>query len=145
MLTVAVVAISLTIIAVVFHVSCLRRLRARLIHCRKWPLLGPALILIAAIAAHLIEIGVYGVVFGLLAMSGNYGSIGEEVPVGSMNYFFVSAETYTALGYSDNTPTGPLRLFAAFEALTGLILITWSASLGYTAMDTCWNVEESSP
>ena len=102
-------------------------------------MLGPALILFAAILAHLVEIGVYGLVFAVLAMSGQYGSIGGDVVFGSLDYFFLSAETYTALGYSGNTPSGPLRLLAASEALTGLVLIAWSASLGYAAMKTCWN------
>ena len=51
----------------------------------------------------------------------------------------ISVETYTALGYSGFTPTGPLRLLAAFEALTGLVLITQTASFGYSAMHTWWD------
>ncbi len=72
-------------------------------------------------------------------MSGDYKNVEGEVEFGSLNDFFLSAETYTALGYSGNTPTGPLRLFAASEALTDLVVIAWTASLGYAAMQTCWD------
>jgi hypothetical protein len=99
-------------------------------------------ILLAAILAHLVEIGVFGMAFALLAMAGDFGSIGDDITFGSLNFFFVSAETYTALGYSNNTPTGPLRVLAAFEALTGLVLITWTASLGYAAMQTFWDTAD---
>jgi len=138
MIIVAVLAFALTVLAVCFHVACLKQLSRGLVHCRRWPLLGPAVILLGAIVAHLFEIGVFGWVFAVLAMSGTYGSISGDIEFGSLNYFFLSAETYTALGYSGNTPTGPLRLLAASEALTGLVLITWTASLGFTAMQTCW-------
>ena len=38
-----------------------------------------------------------------------------------------SAAFYTSLG-EEKPPTAPLRLFVTCEALTGLILITWTAS-----------------
>jgi hypothetical protein len=37
-------------------------------------------------------------------------------------------------------PTGPLRLLVGVEALNGLLLIGWSASYIYLAMERCWNI-----
>jgi len=42
------------------------------------------------------------------------------------------------LGLSDFQPTGALKIIAGLEALTGFLLITWSASFGYTAMKDFW-------
>jgi len=51
---------------------------------------------------------------------------------------YFSAETYTSLGYGDVVPTGPLRTLAGVEALNGLLLIGWSASFTYVAMQRFW-------
>lgn len=51
---------------------------------------------------------------------------------------YFSAETYTSLGYGDVVPGGALRLLAGMEALNGLLLIGWSASFIYIAMERFW-------
>ncbi|HET8693301.1 MAG TPA: potassium channel family protein [Aquabacterium sp.] len=51
---------------------------------------------------------------------------------------YFSAETYTSLGFGDLTPVGPVRLLAGVEALNGLLLIGWSASFLYIAMQRFW-------
>jgi hypothetical protein len=54
------------------------------------------------------------------------------------NCLYFSAETYTSLGFGDLTPTGPIRLLAGAEALNGLLLIGWSASFAYIAVERFW-------
>jgi hypothetical protein len=49
-----------------------------------------------------------------------------------------SAVTYTSLGLGDYYPTRNLWLIAGVEALNGLVLIGWSASFTYLAMETYW-------
>lgn len=56
-----------------------------------------------------------------------------------MNCLYFSAETYTTLGFGDLTPAGPVRLLAGVEALNGLLLIGWSASYTYIAMERFWS------
>ena len=46
--------------------------------------------------------------------------------------------SYTTVGFGDVTPVGPIRFMAATEALTGLVLITWSASFTYLEMERFW-------
>jgi len=55
------------------------------------------------------------------------------------NSLYFSAETYTSLGFGDLIPIGPLRLLAGAEALNGLVLIGWSASFTYIAMERFWS------
>ena len=46
---------------------------------------------------------------------------------------------YTTVGYGDIEPQGSLRFLAGIEALTGLSLITWSASFMFMEMTQFWN------
>ena len=83
-------------------------------------------VILGAFLAHAVEILLYAVAVYVL---GNF-------PFNVALYF--SAETYTSLGYGDVVPTGDLRLVAGVEALNGLLLIGWSASYTYIAMDRFW-------
>ena len=96
-------------------------------------------VIFAAFVAHSVEIGVYGVtLFGLLKYL-DIGSLVSTTGFSLMNCLYFSAETYTSLGFGDLTPTGPIRLLAGVEALNGLLLIGWSASFTYLAMERFWN------
>jgi hypothetical protein len=46
--------------------------------------------------------------------------------------------TYTTLGFGDIVPVGPVRFLTSVEALTGFVLITWSASFTYLEMNRFW-------
>ena len=47
-------------------------------------------------------------------------------------------EALHSLGYGDVVPSGDLRLLAGMEALNGLLLIGWSASYTFIAMERFW-------
>jgi hypothetical protein len=89
-------------------------------------------------AAHFVEIGVYGGALYLLVQYVGVGRLGGSRPLSLENCLYFSAETYTSLGFGDITPIGPLRLMAGVEALNGLLLIAWSASFAYIAMERFW-------
>ena len=81
------------------------------------------------ILTHSLEIILFAAGMYSLESSGYYGHIvtsGERL-FGEFVYF--SAITYTTLGFGDITPLGPLRILAGVEALTGLILSAWTASV----------------
>ncbi|MEM9882591.1 MAG: potassium channel family protein, partial [Planctomycetota bacterium] len=44
---------------------------------------------------------------------------------------YFSAAVYTTVGFGDITPVGHLRLLVGIEALTGLMLVAWSASFTF--------------
>ena len=88
--------------------------------------------------AHALEIVVYGaVLFGLSGFA-HVGTLKGEAEFSLINFIYFSAETYTSLGFGDVTPVGPLRLLVGVEALNGLLLIGWSASYAYIAMERYW-------
>jgi len=53
------------------------------------------------------------------------------------------AVNYTSLGYGDIHPIGSMRAVAVTEALTGLMMIGWSASFTYLKMEQIWQTRAS--
>lgn len=95
-------------------------------------------VILAAFVAHALEIGLYGVaLYGLVDGFGAGGLTGAT-SISLSNCLYLSAETYTSLGFGDLSPVGPVRLLAGVEALNGLLLIGWSASFTYLSMERFW-------
>jgi hypothetical protein len=95
-------------------------------------------VIFAAFIAHALEIALYGfALYGLvqyLGVGGLTGTGGSSLE----NCLYFSAETFSSLGFGDLIPNGPIRLLAGTEALNGLLLIGWSASYVYIAMERFW-------
>jgi hypothetical protein len=88
--------------------------------------------------AHLVEVVMFGAV--LYAMDGVGGDLGDPGPArfGFLNYVNASVEAYTSLGYAKTELTQAHRLISGAEALTGLVMIAWTASFTYLLMDRYW-------
>ncbi|MEO8013406.1 ion channel [Polaromonas sp.] len=98
------------------------------------------IVIFAAFTAHALEIALYGfVLFGLIHFTGT-GSLSGIGSSSLENCLYFSAETFSSLGFGDLIPNGPIRLLAGTEALNGLLLIGWSASYAYLAMERFWGV-----
>lgn len=99
-------------------------------------------VIFAAFVAHAIEMAVYGLALYLLIIYMDVGTLRGATDFSLDSCLYFSAETYTSLGFGDLTPVGPIRLLAGAEALNGLLLIGWSASFAYIAMERYWNPGE---
>lgn len=95
--------------------------------------------------AHAVEIALYGAALYILVRFLNAGELSGKAGFSLASCLYFSAETYTSLGFGDLTPTGPVRLLAGVEALNGLLLIGWSASFTYIAMERFWSVDPAAP
>jgi hypothetical protein len=105
---------------------------------RRW---GIAVLIVAFIVIHLVEITFFSLAIDTLLQDGSFGHL-EGVNVGeTRSVFYYSAITYTTVGYGDITPIGDMRLFAAIEALTGMVLVAWTASVIFTVMYNVWRAE----
>ena len=51
---------------------------------------------------------------------------------------YFSFTNYTTLGFGDIEPTGYIRFLTGLESLTGLVMITWSASFVFLEMQKYW-------
>ena len=65
-------------------------------------------------------------------LEGNFGG-------SLLDCVYFSFTTYTTLGFGDVVPHGDLRYLTGLESLTGLLLITWTASFLYLEMTRYWD------
>jgi len=94
---------------------------------------------------HVIEIWVFGITIWLLLRWPECGHIvsSGSVQAGSLGLLdsvYLSAITYTTVGFGDVVPVGPIRFMSGMEALTGFVMIGWTASFTYLEMERFWRV-----
>lgn len=95
-------------------------------------------LIIFIMALHITEIWIFGIGIYLTAQYPNLGHVAGADPLMLLDAIYVSAVTFTTVGYGDLTPDGPIRLIFGTEALTGFVLVTWSASFTYLEMQRYW-------
>lgn len=93
------------------------------------------------ICAHVIEVWIFGIAFYYMAQNGNFGDLSGNFDGSLIDSVYFSFTNYTTVGYGDIEPHGELRFLAAVESLTGLSLITWSASFMFIEMTKFWQEE----
>ncbi len=91
---------------------------------------------LAALTAHFVEIILFAVGWMILLEQGAAKLSSASPAVVEILYF--SASTYTSLGYGDIVPLGDSGVLAGSQALTGLVLIAWTASFTYFEMLRFW-------
>lgn len=92
------------------------------------------------IIAHAVEIWIFAL--GYLAMinlglGSLYGMTTSDL---LSDCVYLSWVSYTTVGFGDIAPNGDLRFLPGLEALTGLVLITWSASFLFIEMQKLWPI-----
>lgn len=92
------------------------------------------------VVAHIVEMVVWGAVMWLLVHhTTGIGTLAGDTDLSLLDCIYLSAETYTSLGFGSVVPTGHLRMLIGLEGLNGLLLIAWSASFAYLAMEKFWS------
>ena len=99
-------------------------------------------VVLAAFAGHTAAVWFYAGAYWLLAIRGEIPSFAGVPVEGFPDCLYFSVVSYTSLGFGDQVPLGPARLIAGVEALNGLLLIGWSASFTYLAMERYWPMHE---
>lgn len=92
---------------------------------------------IGAVIAHTLEVFVFAVGYMLTDWWG-YGSFRGEFTGTLSDYIYFSYSAFTTVGFGDIVPRGGMRWLAGIEALTGFVLITWTASFLYLEMLRNW-------
>jgi len=96
--------------------------------------------ILAIFLIHVVEIGLYALVYWFADRIFGIGGFAGARELGSFDYFYFSAETFTTLGLGDIYPIGPLRLIASIEPINGLLLLGWSTSFTFYEMQRYWSV-----
>ncbi len=67
-----------------------------------------------------------------------FGTLNGEFTLSLLDCTYFSFVSYSSLGLGDIYPTGWLRFLTGLETLTGLVLITWTASFMFIEMQKFW-------
>ncbi|WP_251310057.1 potassium channel family protein [Halomonas sp. NCCP-2165] len=139
---VAIITLVAVIVAVLLHYEAFVAL-TRLIERSHLSHRGRILLLVfGLLLTHVAEIWLFGLTAWWLVENQGIGTIVGYDGFVMLDYVFMSAVTYTTLGYGDIIPLGPIRFLYGSEALTGFMLITWSASFTFLEMQKHWRLEE---
>jgi Ion channel len=96
------------------------------------------ILIMLILITHVAEIWLFGFAYYFLADLEDLGAlIGTNIET-LPEYTYYSATVYTTVGFGDLVPTGAIRFMTGMEALTGLVMITWSASLTFLVMQRDW-------
>ncbi|MFD1218414.1 MULTISPECIES: potassium channel family protein [Microbulbifer] len=95
-----------------------------------------------ALIGHVIEIWMFAFGYFFMYNSPYFGTLTGNFNGSLTDCAYFSFTTYTSLGFGDIEPHGDLRFTAGLEALTGLVLITWTASFLFLKMQRYWHRDE---
>lgn len=105
----------------------LERRRRRVLHA-----------VIGVLALHVTEIWIFAFAYwACLALPGA-GAVAGAPSAGLLDTVYLSAMTFSTVGFGDVAPAGPIRFIAGTEAVLGLFLIAWSATFTYYEMERNW-------
>lgn len=97
-------------------------------------LLGVFVILVA----HAVEIWVFALGYYLSVQLGLGNLFGMTTTSLFSDCIYLSWVSFTTIGFGDVAASGDLRFLPGLEALTGFVLITWSASFLFIEMQKFW-------
>jgi hypothetical protein len=136
----AVVGVTLLVVALTvgFQYETLQQLNR---HMPRWRLPRHPRILVmilCILAMHIFTIWLFGFAIYALVQSPEVGTIAGTDPFRLLDAVYMSATTYSTLGYGDLVPKGAVRFLLGTEAVVGFVMITWSASFAYLEMARYW-------
>jgi|SRR5665647_155877 len=135
--------LALILTTILIHYEALYQLAKHLPHLKKVaPRYRVLLGVFVIFACHVIEIWIFALgYYGTLNMSGMGSLMGNESGHGMLlDCVYLSFITFTTVGFGDVVAQGYSRYLTGVEALTGLVLITWSASFLFLEMQRYWPI-----
>jgi len=130
--------LSLSVMCVLMHYEGLRILSRWLIRLDTRPRPRILALILSLLVLHQAEAWMFAWGYFGAVLQGQMGHLEHAVPSGLFTYAYFSITTYTTLGFGDIVPVGPIRFLTSVEALTGFVLITWSASFTFLEMQRFW-------
>lgn len=88
--------------------------------------------------AHIVEVWIFAIAYYLMHQSDGWGELTGNFNGSLMDCGYFSFTVFSTVGFGDVVPIGHLRFLTGIESLTGLVLITWSASFLYFEMQKNW-------
>lgn len=131
---------SLTVaITVLVHYECLSRItqylpKLKIVH-RYRIVFG----VFGALIAHIVEIWIFALAYYYMHRSEDWGHLSGNFDGSLMDCAYFSFTVFSTVGFGDIEPNGDLRYLTGIESLTGLVLITWTASFLFFEMQRHWH------
>jgi len=126
-------------LVVLIHYEFLHQLTALMPHLKLRHRLRIVLGVFSALIAHAVEVWIFAAAYYWMDRAEGWGKLQGALEGNFLDYVYFSFTIYTTLGFGDIEPVGPLRYLTGLESLTGLVLITWSASFLYLEMIRYWD------
>lgn len=135
---VVIVTVLVVVLCVVLHYEALSRLTGLLKRIRMPARPRILLLIFSILLTHVVEIWIFGGAYFFLVSTDGHGSLLANHPIGLFDSVYYSAVCFTTLGLGDVVPVGAVRFMSGTEALTGFVLIAWSASFTFVEMERFW-------
>lgn len=94
---------------------------------------------LGGLIAHTIEVWVFALAYYFMHNTAGWGSLEGRFTGSLLDCAYFSFTTFSTLGFGDIEPVGAIRYLTGIESLTGLVLITWTASFLYLQMQRFWD------
>lgn len=130
----------LFVATVLIHYEGLRLISLAVEKIRSRPRPRILVVIFGVICIHIVEIALFGAaIYALDNLPYDGGIVGRR-SADLLDYFYISAQVYSTLGFGDFVAVGDLRLLVSIEPVIGLLLIGWSASFTFLAMQQLWKL-----
>ncbi|MGA0935703.1 MAG: potassium channel family protein [Pseudohongiellaceae bacterium] len=138
MVLLLVIIVAVVTLVVLLHYECLYRLTLLMPTLRIKYRYRLVMGVFGALLAHVVEVLIFGFAYYYMHVAENLGYLEGRFVISHSDAIYFSFTTYTTLGYGDIEPFGGIRILAGIESLTGLLLITWTASFLFLEMQRYW-------
>ncbi|AWN15831.1 potassium channel family protein [Salinisphaera sp. LB1] len=91
-----------------------------------------------ALCAHAVEVWIFAIAYYGMLHWAHIGYFSGHFNGTVLDCAYFSFTTFTTLGFGDIEPMAGVRYLTGIESLTGLLLITWSASFLFLEMQRYW-------
>lgn len=92
-----------------------------------------------ALLAHSVEVWIFALAYYVMSHTDGWGILSGATHDTLLDCAYFSFTVFTTLGFGDIQPEGNLRYLTGLEALTGMVLITWTASFLFVEMQRHWS------
>ncbi len=125
-------------LCVLLHYEVLYKLASSLHHFAISPRYRVLAGVFTILITHIIEIWLFALAYYLMINLEGMGTLTGNFDQSLLDSAYFSFTSYTTLGFGDIEPSGHIRFLTGLESLTGLVLITWSASFLFLEMQRYW-------
>ncbi|AOY90290.1 ion transporter [Marinobacter salinus] len=125
-------------VVVLIHHEALIRLSSLLAKMRQSHRFRLILAVFGVLIAHTLEVWIFAGAYYFMHHGSGWGELAGNFNGSLLDCAYFSFSTFTTLGYGDIEAFGSLRFLTGIEGLTGLVLITWSASFLFVEMQRYW-------